>query len=372
MFLFDLAIIMLASTITSYLCKKFNQVTIVGYFIVGILLGPSFWGILSDSTSLDSLSQLGAMIIVFIAGLETNKNKLMNNLGNSTFIGITGTLFSFLAGYLTTSILLNFSQVEAIFLGTLFSATSVGITVRSLKEINQLNTHEGIVIVGATVIDDIATLIALPFLQTSNIPQITQWFNLITQILFILVTSYLGFFGFRWLQSKIPTSVSNDVILSLGLFICLIFSFLAEVVGLTAILGAFIAGITIGDTTFKQKILQKTELIGSFFIPVFFVTFGSKALFDDINFLWFIIISLSAILSKLVSATIASKMVGFSMKSSLGIGSAMISRGIVTMIVAYIGIDQGILTQEVFTLIVATILLTNIISPPLTKYFLTK
>jgi Kef-type K+ transport system membrane component KefB len=164
----------------------------------------------------------------------------------------------------------------------------------------------------------------------------------------------------------------TETVISSALIICFVFAYLAEYTGVASIIGAYIAGVSISLTNFKQEVIEKVETISySIFVPVFFTSIGVTAQFAGIkeNLLLIVLLSILAILTKLIGASIGAKAAGFSMNSSLGIGSAMVSRGEVALIIAAIGLESKLLTQEMFAVLVVVVLVTTIVTPPMMKVF---
>lgn len=263
---------------------------------------------------------------------------------------------------------------QSVFLGLLLSATSVSISVQALKEMGNLKTREGTTILGAAVIDDVLVIIALAFVMSLAGGDVNLGMVVLKKIAFFAVAILLGWKVVPWaLRIFAPLRVTESII-SAGLIICFLYAFLAEYAGVAAIIGAYIAGVAISLTDYKHEVFEKVETIAyAVFVPVFFTSIGVAANFTGIVDHIGLIVGLSilAILTKLIGSAIGAKAAGFSWKSSLGIGSAMVSRGEVALIIAAIGLENKLLQQDMFTVIVIVVLITTIVTPPMMKLFFT-
>lgn len=369
--IFELMIILLASKIAGDISVKLGQPSVLGKLLVGIILGPAVLGLVSESKTLDELSQIGVILLMFIAGMETDLDEFKRSGKASTLVGVSGIIVPLLVGYLT-GIIMNMSTFEAIFLGLLLSATSVSISVQALKELNKMQSKEGATILGAAVIDDVLVIIFLAFLMSMAGGEVNLSMIIIKKILFFGGAILASWKIVPWVLKKFAPLKVTESILSGGLIICFLYAYVAELTGIAAIIGAYIAGVAISLTEYKHEIFEKVETIGySIFVPVFFTTIGLKASFTGISQHLGLIVGLSilAILTKLIGAAAGAKMARFSWRSSFGIGAAMVSRGEVALIIATIGLETKLISQELFSILVIVVLVTTLVTPPMMKYF---
>lgn len=370
MLIFQLAIILLASKIAGDISVKMGQPSVLGKLLVGIILGPAVFGILSESATIEELSQIGVILLMFIAGLETDIDEFKRSGKAATLVGLSGIIVPLGGGYLA-GILMGLSTFQAIFLGLLLSATSVSISVQALKELNKLKSKEGAAILGAAVIDDVVVIIALAFLLSlSGGGDVHLGMLLLKKVLFFAGAILVGWKVVPWVLKRFAVLKVSQTIITAALIICFLFAYVAEMTGVAAIIGAYIAGIAMSLTNFKQEIVEKVETIGySIFVPVFFTSIGLKVSFEGMtDYIWPIIgLSVLAILTKLIGAALGAKASKFSWRSSLGIGAAMVSRGEVALIIAAIGLESKLLNQELFAALVVVVLITTIVTPPLMK-----
>jgi Kef-type K+ transport system membrane component KefB len=259
-----------------------------------------------------------------------------------------------------------------LFLGLLLSATSVSISVQALKEMNRLKTPEGATILGAAVIDDVVVIIALAFLMSFAGGDVNLTTVILKKVIFFAGAILVGWKVIPWCLKKFSSLKVTETVISSALIICFIYAYLAEYTGVAAIIGAYIAGVAISVTDFKHEVFEKVETISySIFVPVFFTSIGITAQFSGIseNIGLIAMLSILAILTKLIGASIGAKAAGFGWNSSLGIGSAMVSRGEVALIIAAIGLESNLLSPDMFAVIVVVILVTTIVTPPMMKLF---
>ncbi|PYI50627.1 cation:proton antiporter [Paenibacillus flagellatus] len=373
MLLFQLAVILLASKIAGDISVKLGQPSVLGKLLIGIVLGPSVLGLVNSTDILQELSQIGVILLMFIAGLETDADQFRKTGKASTFVGIAGIAVPFACGY-GAGMLIGLSATEAIFLGLLLSATSVSISVQALKEMGRLKSKEGATILGAAVIDDILVIVALAFVMSLvGGGDVSLGTLVLKKAAFFAVAIVLGWKVVPWVLKRFAPLRVSEAVISAGLIICFLFAYLAEYAGVAAIIGAYAAGVAISLTSFKHEVFEKVETIGySIFVPVFFTSIGVTAEFAGIGGNVGLIAGLSvlAIATKLIGSALGAKLSGFGWKLSFGIGAAMVSRGEVALIIAAMGLEASLLSRDMFAVIVVVVLVTTLITPPLMKLFL--
>ena len=367
----QLVIILVASKIAGSLSVRLGQPSVLGKLLIGIVLGPSVLGLVNENETLAEFSQIGVILLMFIAGLETDVEEFKRTGKASTLVGFGGIIVPLVLGYFA-GVVLNLTTMESLFLGLLLSATSVSISVQALKEMNQLKTREGTTILGAAVIDDVVVIIALAFLMSFAGGDVNLTTVILKKILFFAGAILVGWKVVPWFLNKFTSLKVTETVISSALIICFTYAYLAEYTGVAAIIGAYIAGVAISVTNYKHEIFEKVETISySIFVPVFFTSIGITAEFSGIseNLGLIIMLSILAILTKLVGSSVGAKVAGFGWNSSLGIGAAMVSRGEVALIMATIGLEAKLLSQDMFAVIVVVVLVTTIVTPPMMKWF---
>ncbi len=371
MLILQLAIILIASKVAGSLSVRLGQPSVLGKLLIGIVLGPSVLGLVNETVTLAQLSQLGVILLMFIAGLETDIDDFKQSGKAASFVGLGGIILPLVGGYLVGG-MFGLSTMESWFLGLLLSATSVSISVQALKELNQLQSREGTAIMGAAVIDDVVVIIALAFLMSFAGGDVNLTAVVLKKIAFFAGAILVGWKAVPWFLEKFGKLKVTETVISSALIVCLVFAYFAEYTGVAAIIGAYIAGVAISVTKFKEEVFEKVETISySIFVPVFFTSIGISAQFSGIadNLPLIVILTVLAILTKFVGAGIGAKLSGFGWNSAMGIGSAMVSRGEVALIIAAIGLEAKLLTQDLFAVLVVVILITTIVTPPMMKVF---
>ncbi|MCE5170049.1 cation:proton antiporter [Paenibacillus profundus] len=370
-FILYLLLILLFTKIAGDLSVRIGQPAVLGKLLVGILLGPAVLGWIHNSSFIHELSEIGVLLLMFIAGLETDLEQLRKNWKSAFAVAIGGIILPFIGGY-GAAIAFGFTPSYALFFGVLFCATSVSISVQVLKEMNQLNSREGTTILGAAVVDDVLVVILLAFIMSilGQGSDVSLGLLIGKKILFFVVIFLASMFlvprVMKWLA---PLKVTEAVI-SAALIICFGFAYFAEWMQMAGIIGAFAAGIAVSQTTFKHEVEKKVEPIAyAVFVPVFFVSIGLNVSFEGIGdqLGLLITITIMAIITKLVGGWIGARLTGFDNQSALAIGSGMISRGEVALIIASTGLQSGLLMPEYFTSVVIMVIITTLVTPPLLK-----
>ncbi|MED1467811.1 cation:proton antiporter [Bacillus salipaludis] len=371
MLIFELAIILFASKIAGEISVRLGQPSVLGKLLIGIILGPAVLGLVSETKTLEEISQIGVILLMFIAGLETDLDEFKRAGKASTLVGISGIIVPLFGGYFA-GLLMHMTTIEAMFLGLLLSATSVSISVQALKELNQLKSKEGSAILGAAVIDDVVVIIALAFLMSMAGGEVHLGMMIVKKILYFAGAILAAWKLVPWLLKKFAPLKVTESIVAAALIICFLYAYIAELTGVAAIIGAYIAGIAISLTDYKHEVFEKIETISySIFVPVFFASIGIAATFDGMtkNIGLIMVLSILAILTKFIGAAWGAKMARFSWKGSFGIGAAMVSRGEVALIIASIGLEAKLINQELFSVLIVVVLITTIITPIMMKWF---
>lgn len=375
MFIVQIVIILLATKIAGQLSIRLGQPSVLGKIIIGIILGPALLGWVHDTEIVSIFSQIGVLLLMFLAGLETNMKDLNRNLKAALFVAIGGIIAPIIGGYIGAQYY-GLSVSESIFIGLLLSATSVSISVQTLKELGWLNSKEGSTLLGAAVLDDIIVVILMAVAMSFFVGSDVSIALLIGKKILFFVLIILAS---KWLVPKFIQIFSKFKVtegaLSAGLIICFSFAYFAEYLGIAGIIGTFFAGIAIAQTKFKEEIEHKVEPIAyGIFVPFFFVSIGLAVSFDGIgNQVGLIVVfSIVAILSKFLGSGIGARLSGFQTRSSMGIGAGMISRGEVALILAAMGLESGLLPTEYYTAMIIVVIVTTLVTPPLLKIFFGK
>lgn len=366
----QILIILITTKIGGALSVKLGQPAVLGKLISGIVIGPAVLGWIAPSEMITQLSEIGVLLLMFIAGLETDIKSLKQNRNSSIAVAVGGIIAPLFCFYLA-GLVIGMEQRHALFLGLLFSATSVSISAQTLKELGQLQSRESATILGAAVLDDILVVIVLAVMMSSlTVAQVSLSVVIGKKLLFFAAIAVLGWKVVPWMLRILAPLPVSEAVISAALIICFSFAYLAEFLGVAGIIGSFAAGLAISQTQFKQQVEHKIEPIAyAFFVPVFFVSIGLSVSFAGVNNQIGIIAGLTiiAILTKLVGSGVGARLTGFHNRSSLGIGAGMISRGEVALIIAAIGLEANLLEETFFTASVLVVILTTLVTPPLLK-----
>ncbi|MBJ8103235.1 MULTISPECIES: cation:proton antiporter [Bacillus cereus group] len=370
-FFFQIALILLSTKLAGDLSVRLGQPSVLGKLIVGIVIGPAVFGWIENSELLTQLSNVGVILLMFMAGLETDLEELNANRNSSLAVALGGIILPFVGGYVS-GLVMGMEQGNAVFLGLLLCATSVSISVQTLRDLGKMKTRESTTMLGAAVFDDILVVILLAFAMSFlGTDDVNLTMVILKKVVFFASIILIGWKGvpaiMRWLS---PLRVSESIV-SAALIICFSFAYFGELLGIAGIIGAFAAGIAISQTNYKHEVEKKVEPIAyAMFVPVFFVSIGMNITFDGIgNQIWFILaLTVIAVLTKLIGCGFGARMTGFDAKSSAIIGAGMVSRGEVALIIAGTGLSSGLLAQDYFTAIVIVVILTTMITPPMLKY----
>lgn len=380
-FLFDIALILLSTKVLGLITKKFNMPQVVGALLAGLVLGPAMFNILHETNFIQQMAELGVIVLMFTAGLETNIKDLKKTGVASFIIALFGVIVPLIGGFIVAFLFnrSNFSQINSdiflqnIFIGIIVTATSVSITVETLKELGKLNTKAGNAILGAALIDDILGVIALTIVTSFADVSVNIFGVFIKIVLFFIFSIIIGFM-FYFLFSKWIKRYNKDLrrfVIAAFVF-CLLLSFVAErFFGVADITGAFIAGLIISNTERTKYILSRFETTSYMLLsPIFFASIGVKVELIEMSanvILFTIILLIIAVLTKIIGCGVGAKLCKFSNKESLQVGIGMISRGEVALIIANKGIALGLINTLFLAPVVVTVVLTTVITPILLK-----
>lgn len=381
-FLLDLALILLSTKVLGLLTRRFKMPQVVGALLAGVILGPAVLNTLSDVDFITKMSEVGVIVLMFTAGMETDIKELKKTGAASFIIALIGVLVPLGGGFLlahffngpdlsqgaTASIFL-----QNMFIGVILTATSVSITVETLKEMGKLNTRAGNAILGAAIIDDILGIIALTIITSMADPNVNIGIVLLKVVAFFVfagVAGVLFFLFFRKLQNHYHKDMRRFVILAF--VFCLLISYCAEeFFGVADITGAFIAGLIISNTQRAPYIASRFETLSYTLIsPVFFASIGLKMVMPEMTtsiIVFSILLMVIAVLTKIVGCGLGAKLCHFTTRESIQVGVGMVSRGEVALIVATKGAALGLMSDSFMGPIILTVVLTTVIAPVLLK-----
>ncbi len=373
-----LAIILISTLLAGHMSKRIGMPAVIGQLLVGIILGPALFGVLHENSFIHTFSEIGVVLLMFIAGLESNLTLLKKYFKPSLVVAVLGVIVPVISMY-GMSLAFGISQLESLFIGVIFAATSVSISVEVLRELNVLESKEGTIILGAAVVDDLLAVIILSVLTSlfgaqlaaASSTHMSLGLSLLLQALFMVAV----YFSVKWivpfvmhLSRRLLVPYASAIT---SLIICFGFVWFAEAVELSAVVGAFFAGIASSQTPYKEEINRHIEPIGyTVFIPVFFVSIGLSMNLASLNqhILFITILTVLAVFSKLIGSGLGARWMNNSPQGAYTIGAAMISRGEMALIIAQIGYNAKLLSELYYSEIIFVIIITTVLAPLILKH----
>ena len=380
-FLLFLAIIMISTKILGLFTRKIHMPAVVGALVAGVILGPSCLNLITltgdTGVFLEQMAELGVILLMFNAGLETDLSELKKNGVASFVTALIGVIVPLIVGFLGYAFFFHtdFSDydevLKAVFVGVVLTATSVSITVETLREMGKLKGKVGTTILGAAVIDDIIGIIVLTIvtsLKDTSVSPITVVLKIVLYFVFIAVLIFV--------LTKLKVFVEEQdekrrtAIICVAL--CFILSYISEeYFGIADITGAYFAGLMLCTMKVGPYVARRCEIPSYLiFSPVFFASVGLKVTLGGMDasiWIFAIILLVIAILSKVVGCGLGAKICGCTGKEAFQVGIGMISRGEVALIVAQKGYASGMLDDVLFAPIVLVVIVTTLITPILLK-----
>jgi len=378
--LLDIALILIFTKLGGIASRKLKMPEVLGALIAGVIMGPVILNIVQYTDDIKLLANIGVIMLMFLAGLETNIESFKKAGLTSFVIAIFGVFVPLVLGTFGAYIFFN-NFWENIFVGVILTATSVSISVETLAELGKLNTRSGINILGAAVIDDVLGLVLISFIlaiaQSSDVSinGTAAFSSLILTFIKIIVFCAAAILAIIYLPKYI-NKFTRDLkpgreMLTFVLAAALLFAFVSEEMGIAAITGAYICGLMLSPLLHKEYIVRNVKAISSGFLSlVFFASVGIEANLNGINsrvILITLVMFLIAVIGKFIGCGAAAKL--FKMKNSeaVQIGVGMISRGEVAIITANIGLQKHIISEEIFLPTLIVVILTTIVTPVLLK-----
>lgn len=380
-FLFDLALILLSTKLLGLLTRKIQMPQVVGALLAGLILGPAMLNILKETDFISKTAEIGVIVLMFTAGLETDFQEMKKTGKASFIIALIGVIVPLIGGYAVAAMFNRrmLPGVDAslflqnVFIGVILTATSVSITVETLNEIGALNTRSGSAILGAAVIDDVLGIICLTLVTSasdSSVNLAVVLLKIAGFFLFAGVAGYLFYLLFTKMINQSDRDRRRYVILSF--VFCLLLSYCAErFFGVADITGAYIAGLVLSNTKETKYITSRFNTVSyALLSPMFFASIGINVTIPEMSptIIWFsVLLSVVAVLTKIVGCGLGAKLCRFTGRESLQIGVGMVSRGEVALIVANKGFALKMMSPVFLGPVVLTVILTTILTPILLK-----
>jgi len=370
------------------LARKCKIPQVVGEILAGLLIGPSVLGIVEQTEFLSYMAEIGVVLIMFSAGLETNLRDMIKTGPFACAVALCGVFVPLLFGTLLYMCFYGFGAVgtlhfyKAVFIGVILTATSVGITVKALSELGKLKSPLGTAIVSAAIIDDIIGIVVLTIVvglggNTNNSADAISAVLIKTLLFFVfaVVVGLVFYRLFKWLDKG--RHVHTQRIPIFGLALCMALAYCAEkFFGVADVTGAYLAGIILCNIRDAEYIDRKMS-VSSYMVfgPVFFAGIGLKTAIDGMTLmmlLFSICFVIVALLAKIIGCGLVSKCCGYSKTDSLIVGIGMMTRGEVALIVAQKGLSVGLLDPLYFTPVIILIIVSSILTPIFLKLLFNK
>ena len=380
-FLLILAIILLSTKFFGLVSKKVHMPQVVGALLAGVILGPSVLGVLSETEFVVQTAEIGVILLMFLAGLDTDLEEVKKTGISSVIIAIIEIIVALAGGTIVYYIFYKDNasidplfMTKAVFMGVIITSTSVTIAIEALREMGKLKGKMGTTILGAAIIDDIIGIIILTVsisITDTSVKPSSVFMKIILFFIFIAILYWVihKFKGFIERQDgKRRSSIYS-------LAFCFILSYIAErFFGIADLTGAYFAGIILCNIGVKDYIARKATILSYLiFSPIFFASVGIKTNIKGITtsiLAFTVVLLIVAILTKIVGCFIGAKICKFNNFTALAIGTGMVARGEVSLIVAQKGSQAGLLDESLFPAIVVVVIFTTLLTPIMLKFVL--
>ena len=380
-----LAILIAAAKTGGYLSYRVGQPSVLGELLVGILLGPTLVDLLHVPLFTDEhlpeviheVAELGVMLLMFLAGLELHIADLAKTGKAAALAGVLGVVGPFALG-VGAGLLFGMDTSPALFLGLVLSATSVSISAQTLMELKVLRSRVGITLLGAAVLDDVLVVLLLSIFTALALPEGGSGAGSVVLVvlrmaLYLAGATALGMALLPRLSRRISVLPVSQGLVSFTIVTLLLYGWAAEVLGgMAAITGAFLAGLLLARSPVRERIeAGMLALAYGLFVPVFFINVGLLANLRQLqgeSFWLFVGMTVVAVVGKLVGAGGGGLAAGLSRPEALQLGIGMMSRGEVGLIVATVGVSQGLIGPDVFSAVVGVVILTTLLTPPALRW----
>ncbi len=379
----DLAIIIIAAKVFGIIARKLKAPQVVGEIIAGLIIGPSILGLVEQTDFLLQMAEIGVILLMFSAGLETDLKELVKTGPIATLIACAGVFVPLVVGAVYYMLYYGMSPwgseefYKAVFMGTILTATSVSITVQSLKEMGKLKGKIGTTILSAAIIDDIIGIIVLTFVIGFKNPDSNPGTVVMNTILFFVLAVGVGFISYKVFKIVDKRYPHTRRIPIAALAYCFAMAYIAErYFGIADITGAYVAGIilcSINDSTYIERKIDINSYM--LFGPVFFASIGLKTSIDNINgniLLFSVGFVIVALLTKIIGCGLVARLCKFKGHDALKIGVGMMTRGEVALIISQKGLSVGLLEPVYFTSVILLIIVSSIATPIILKFLYSK
>lgn len=370
--LLTLFVIVAAAKVMAELFERLRQPAIVGEILAGVLIGPSLLAWVQPSEITTTLAEIGVIFLLFTIGLETKPRDIFQVGRTALLVAVPGVILPFVAGYFVMKAW-GSGNVEALFVGTALVATSVGITARVLAGLGLLSLTTSRIILGAAVIDDILGLLILAVVSSLAAGKVDYLEIAITAALAIGFTIFVVFVGapvVTRLTPRIGNLRVSESYFAFALLLCLGLSVAAAYIGVAAIIGAFLAGMALAESTERNPTVHKQmNGVTEFLVPFFLVNIGMQLQLgvfrDSRTIVLTVVITILAVATKLIGCGAGALHLGWRRAGQVGVG--MVPRGEVGIVVAQIGLGLAVISDSLFGVVLFMAVATTLIAPPFLK-----
>ncbi len=378
---FQMSLLLFVALAGYLISSQIGQPAVVGQILVGLVIGPSVLGWITYTDFVSGIAHLGAVILLFVIGLEFKLKDIVSV--KYLIIGLIGVIVPWIGGYFVATTY-GFDNHRAIIIGVALTATSIAITADTLREMGQLNSAVAKAIIGAAVIDDVLALAALSIATetlSDSVSAMSSGLILLKAMAFLFIGALVGLFLVRKMMERIDTSALAprypELVFIFAMMVAFFYGMIAELIGLSAIVGAFIAGVSLEGINLKhsKSFKEGAEYLRIIFASVFFVSLGVLANITAMTWElmgFVLILTFVAIITKLIGCGLPAKLMGMNWRDSLTLGFGMAPRGEVAMIIALLALNQGIIEQPAYLALVLMALLTTIVTPLVLRRLLVK
>lgn len=382
-YLLDLAIILLSTKLFGLLTRRVQMPQVVGALLAGLILGPAGFGILAETSFIHEVAEIGVIVLMFTAGMETDIKELKASGKASFVIALCGVIVPLIGGYavawffnrpgMIDSYLSSPMFLQNLFIGVVLTATSVSITVETLKELGALKSRSGNAILGAAIIDDVLGIIALTIVTSMADKTVKISVVMLKIVAFFAFAGVVGFIFYKvykkWVDGAAKEMHRHTII---AFVFCLVMAFVAEeVFGVADITGAYIAGLIISNVQRSTYLESKFDTLSYLLLsPVFFASIGLKVELPKMSVsivMFAVVLTIVAVLTKIVGCGLGAKLCGYQNYQVKRIGVGMVSRGEVALIVASKGAALGLMGSAILGPVIVVVVITTVITPVLLK-----
>ncbi|MCF7911977.1 MAG: cation:proton antiporter [Candidatus Cloacimonetes bacterium] len=376
--LLSLGLILILSALNRAISTKYKTPPVIGLLLLGVVLGPTFLNLVKYNEILHWIGEVGVLLLLFQAGLETDVKRIRHESKQAFPPALGGVLLPLITGFILVMFMTG-DVAESLVVGVIMTATSVSVSVMTLYDLGKMKSIEGRCIVNAAIIDDVIGILLITVIfaifSKDEISESSAYLPFVKIIGFFIITYLSGRYLIPGVFNNLKRLLLEQSVTTLAIAFIFIFAWLAEYAELAAITGSYFAGLFLGQTLQHHKINSNIEIIGkALFIDIFFVGIGLKFdLLDMTLNIWFLIgFNVLAIFSKLLGSGIGARLTGLDNIRAYRIGSGMIPRGEVALIVANMAMARNLISQEILSASIIMVIVTAIIPPIMLKHGFTK